>query len=203
MYSNSLTVAYTPNGFHSTSSASTTATSRSSLSPIEVYDTTPPPPTTSRFSSHAQQQHHNLPELPWDRLKSMPAVSCGAAAAQLDETELPDVPWARLHSKNVGGNDAQQRAATLGFMLTDVAILLLFSQPKDLDSIDRLDDPDCVDATAIKAGGGAGDGKQPANGDGKKQSPQQDGDGNGKKGENEGTVTFLYYALQCCDCTIS
>lgn len=60
------------------------------------------------------------------------------------------------------------------------------TQPKDLDSIDRLDD-DCVDAIALGKGG-----KQ------QKKGPSDD-----NKGENEKTVTCLYYALQCCDCTIS
>lgn len=192
MHSNSLSVAYTPNGAHS--SASTCSTTSASLSPIEVYDT----PTFTRFPSQQQQQHH-LPDVPWDRLKSMPAAECSAAgaAAQLDEAELPDVPLARLHS-NVGGA-SRTVYSVAGSQRSNAGVCIFVSlctQPKDLDSIDRLDDPDCVDAQAVKAAGGADGGK--SNGDGKQ--PPQDGK---QKGENEGTVTFLYYALQCCDCTIS
>lgn len=59
-------------------------------------------------------------------------------------------------------------------------------QQKNLDSIDKLDD-DCVDA--IKMSNGSG---KPVD----KKHTDKDKD-------NDKTVNCLYYALQCCECSIS
>lgn len=98
-----------------------------------------------------------------------------------DHPELPPIPWERLRRFD---SALQLDAENL------IELSQLQAKNGDLDSIDRLED-DCVDAIKLSSNGGPKGAASP-----KQERRDQDKD-------DDKTVTCLYYALQCCECSIS
>lgn len=162
-----------------------TTTASSSLSPIGCGD----PPSSTIVTHHARTPLSSSSLGPSGPLQTadrhqLPGYGRGHGD---DAGDLPSVPWDRL-KRSVGGDNSPTGTASAlsGAADGNESLTVLFQlQPKDLDSIDQLDD-DSVDGAGIKGGKGQQQQKKPP-----------------KKEENEKTVACLYYCLQCCDCTIS